>query len=624
MFSAESVAPTMLSDGLMHYKTVDIPMGEFWLNSPTHDKPNDMLDAISGAHIYGKPILQAEAFTTVRMDWSEHPGMLKPVQDRNYALGINKLVYHVFTHNPWMDRKPGMTLDGVGLYFQRDQPWWKAGRAWVEYAHRCQALLQVGRPVADVAVFTGEELPRRSILPDRLVSTLPGIFGEDVVRREAERLANKGEPLRELPAGVRHSANMADPEDWVDPLKGYAYDSFNPDALLRAKVNNGRVEFPGGASYGLLVLPQPHAMSTSNDYMSAEVAKKLNQLVREGASIIVNDVPQKSFGLNNSIASDNIVAKSAIELWAGEVRSIAKFGGDTVVVTRFGNGRVVKGPYKAASFEAFGLLRDVIIKDNTGDSANDVAWTHRTAPGVDIYFFSSQRNVERTLEVSLRVTGKVPELWDAVTGKLSAATSWRSENSRTILPMKLAANGSIFIILAKSTNKLIVDKSKNWTDTKIVKTLTGAWQVKFDANLGGPRNVVTFNELQDWSKNLDSAVKYYSGTARYTKSFNYNLAKPTQPIWLNMEYVANIAEVTLNGVFCGVAWTKPYRVEISKALKRGNNQLVLEVTNTWANRLKGDQRLHEGKRVTATTAPFRLEGKPLLPAGLLGAVTIQK
>jgi hypothetical protein len=55
-FTAESVAPTMLSDGLMHYKTVDIPMGEFWLNSPTHDKPNDMLDAISGAHIYGKPI----------------------------------------------------------------------------------------------------------------------------------------------------------------------------------------------------------------------------------------------------------------------------------------------------------------------------------------------------------------------------------------------------------------------------------------------------------------------------------------------------------------------------------------------------------------------------------------
>jgi hypothetical protein len=61
-FSAESVAPTMISDGLLHYKNVDLPMGEFWLNSPTHDKPNDMLDAISGAHIYGKNIIGAESF----------------------------------------------------------------------------------------------------------------------------------------------------------------------------------------------------------------------------------------------------------------------------------------------------------------------------------------------------------------------------------------------------------------------------------------------------------------------------------------------------------------------------------------------------------------------------------
>jgi len=49
-FSAESVAPTMVSDGMQHYRHADIPMGEFWLNSPTHDKPNDMLDAISGGH----------------------------------------------------------------------------------------------------------------------------------------------------------------------------------------------------------------------------------------------------------------------------------------------------------------------------------------------------------------------------------------------------------------------------------------------------------------------------------------------------------------------------------------------------------------------------------------------
>jgi hypothetical protein len=175
LFTAESVAPTMTSDGMLHYKTVDIPMGEFWLHSPTHDKPNDMLDAISGAHVYGKNIVQAEAFTTLRMNWDENPAMLKPLQDFNYALGINRLVYHVFVHNPWTDRKPGMTLDGIGLYFQRDQTWWKPGKAWVSYAQRCQYLLQAGHPVTDMAVFTGEDIPRRAVLPERLVDVLPGL-----------------------------------------------------------------------------------------------------------------------------------------------------------------------------------------------------------------------------------------------------------------------------------------------------------------------------------------------------------------------------------------------------------------------------------------------------------------
>jgi hypothetical protein len=101
-----------------------------------------MRDAISGAHIYGKKIIQAESFTTVRMDWSEHPGSLKVVGDRNFALGINKMVMHVFAHNPFPDRKPGVTLDGVGLYFQRDQTWFKQSKAWIEYLTRCQALLQ--------------------------------------------------------------------------------------------------------------------------------------------------------------------------------------------------------------------------------------------------------------------------------------------------------------------------------------------------------------------------------------------------------------------------------------------------------------------------------------------------
>ena len=234
----------MVSDGLMHYQKVDLPMGEFWLNSPTHDKPNDMLDAISGAHIYGKNIIQAEGFTEIRGVWDEDPAMLKPLLDRNYALGINKLFFHVYTHNPWMNHRPGMTLDGIGLFFQRDQTWWEEGKSFVDYITRCQTLLQYGHPVADIAVFTGEEMPRRSILPERLVSMLPGIYGAERVESERIRLANEGQPTRVRPVGVTHSANMADPEDWVNPMRGYAYDSFNKDALLRL----AKAEWKNGTS----------------------------------------------------------------------------------------------------------------------------------------------------------------------------------------------------------------------------------------------------------------------------------------------------------------------------------------------------------------------------------------
>ena len=159
---------------MLHHGTVDLPMGEFWYNSPTHDKPNDVLDAISGGHVYGKKIIQAESFTEIRLDWDEHPAKLKRVLDRNFALGINRIVFHVFNHNPWVDKKPGMTLGIVGFFYQPTQTWFDTGgKTWIDYIRNCQQLLQRGNPVVDIAVFTGEEIPRRAILPDRLVPVLP-------------------------------------------------------------------------------------------------------------------------------------------------------------------------------------------------------------------------------------------------------------------------------------------------------------------------------------------------------------------------------------------------------------------------------------------------------------------
>lgn len=567
-FSAESVAPVIVSDNLRHFEHVDLPMGEFWLRSPTHDKPNDMRDTISGARIYGKRLIGAEAFTELKLAWDEHPAMLKTLGDRNYALGVNHLAYHVFMHNPWMDRKPGMTLGSVGLFFQRDQTWWRPGRAWVEYAHRVQAVLQRGLPVVDVAVFTGEEMPRRGVLPERLTTILPGLLGEEVVKREATRLANVGLPTRTMPEGVSHSANTTDPADWVNPLRGYTYDSINRDALLRlATVRDGRIVLPGGASYGVLVIPGANPMNPSGVPLSEEMQKRVAELRALGAKII--DAP-----------------------WTEE------------------------------TLDALGIPRDFVATEN-GAPAERVAWTHRSVDGAEVYFVSNQLERARTLELSLRVEGRVPEMWNPVIGDSVAARTWRSEKGRTILPVELAAAESVFVVFRQPASAAAASAGVNRVEPRALQTLEGAWTVSFEQRPAAPTSPIFAEKLFDWSKHSDPAVKHFSGTATYKRTFVFNAkASRDRRVWIDLGEVANLGEVFVNGVSCGVAWTPPYRVEITRALKNGDNELRIDVTNTWANRLIGDADLPEEKRVTWTTTKISMKGKPLLKAGLLGPVRL--
>ena len=153
-----------------------------------------------------------------------------------------------------------------------------------------------------------------------------------------------------------------------------------------------------------------------------------------------------------------------------------------------------------------------------------------------------------------------------------------------------------------------------------VQKLKEAWTVRFDKNFGGPVKPVTFNKLQDWGTNENAEIKYYSGTANYSQEFSWHGSSSN--VCIDLGKVDNIAEVYVNGIDCGAAWTYPYRVDISKALRPGTNKIRIKVSNTWANRLIGDSTLPQDKRITWTNAPFRLEGKPLLPAGLLGPVRI--
>jgi hypothetical protein len=546
--SAECVAPTMVSDGMLYFKTVDRPMGEFWLKSPTHDKPNDMLDAISSAHIYGKNIIQSESFTQLRTNWDEDPAMLKPALDRNFALGINKVFFHVFVHNPYTDKAPGTTLDGIGLYFQRDQTWWKQGKAFVDYVARCQSLLQYGKPVADIAVFTGEEVPRRAWTPDKLVPYLPGIMGKERMESEQKRLANIGQPMCEMPAGVSHSANILKPEDWINPLNGYAYDSFNKDAFLHlAKAKNASMQLGDSTLYKVIIFPK------GNDY-SAETLAKIEDLKREG--VVIPALP-----VNGSFA-----------------------------------------------FEP-----DVVVPVN-------IAWTHRSGEIGDIYFISNQENKTRNFDAIFRISQNKPSKWNPMTGEVEAIRKFVRAETNTKINLSLSPFESIFIVFSYKNET----KNKYAVLMEDSVSITNKWNVTFVKN----GQIQNSTDLFDWSINSDPLIKYYSGTAIYKTTFTIKTDFQKQydeyarPVYLSLGRVCNLASVSINGVDCGTAWTVPYEVDITKALKKGQNALEIEVTNTWANAINGFDKGTPPFPGIWTDGKYRMSEDKLLEAGLIGPVKI--
>ena len=522
--SCESVAPTMVSQGMEHYKYADIPMGEFWLNSPTHDKPNDMLDAISGAHVYGKNIVQAEGFTEVRGVWDETPASIKSLLDRNFALGMNRLFFHVNTHNPWLDKKPGMTLDGIGLFFQRDQTWFPEAKPFVDYITRCQTLLQKGKPAVDIAVYTGEEMPSRSFTPDRIVKMLPGLFGPERVASEHNRLANVGQPMEESPVGVRHSAGILDLKDWINPLHGYQYDSMNKDALLHQPFN-----------YKVLVVPQWVLVSP-------KAKERIEELRHQGVLIIDK-------------------------------------------------------PYKESAFEK--IAPDVILPEG-------IAYTHRTDEEQDTYFLSNQTDSEQTFKPVFRQNKGEAIVYNPLTDEL-----YDYLGTLTLPPY-----GSLFVQYRRTHSPLPTDQESAPYGPRVrsLRTNDEPWTVSFrEAGL-----TIKTQQLFNWSQHEDDRIRYFSGHARYMTTWKLKKQElPTGRAWLSFPNVKDIAHVWINGKDCGIAWTTPYEVEITGALKKGKNKIEIEVVNTWHNALKGMDAGKAPYEGIWTNAKYRTKGEGLLPAGLL-------
>jgi hypothetical protein len=242
-------------DHLPYAGQCDEPMGEFWVGGGALNTCRGMASA---AHTYGKPIVGAEAFTAGDQErWRDHPATIKALGDQAFCEGINRFVVHRYAMQPWLDRRPGMTMGPWGTHYERTQTWWELTPAWHQYLARCQFLLRQGHFVADLCYLEPEEPPQ-------------GFH----------------EHLRQ----------------------GYPWDQCCPEVVLtRMEVRDGRLVLPDGMSYRVLVLSDARAMTP-------RLLRRIKDLVQAGATV-VGPRPLRSPSLSGYPECDVKVRGLAEEVW---------------------------------------------------------------------------------------------------------------------------------------------------------------------------------------------------------------------------------------------------------------------------------------------------------------------
>ena len=685
---APGVGLPTVADNLACKGRTDIPMGEFWVNNSAEDNTDDPKEAASAAHIYGKPVAATESFTSVAetASWANDPYGLKRLGDMEFCLGVNRFIFHRFAHQPWNDRVPGMSMGPWGVNFERSNTWWKQGAAWIDYLARCQYLLQRGRFVADLLYFYGEGAT----------------------------------------AGVAHR-NL---KPSVPP--GYDYDVCNAEIVLnQMSVDDGEIALSSGMRYRVLILPD-------TDRMTLPVLKKIGVLVRDGAEVY-GPKPVRSPSLMDD---DKVVQKLAAEIWGD-------CDGVKITSHNYGRGRVLWGEPLAGALSS---------APDFAASQPGMKFIHRRAGEADIYFVSNQRKTARRVDCTLRVAGKVPELWYPDSGHTETVALYRATNAVTTIPIAFDPVGSVFVVfrrpasadhavsisldgqslplptiakpeveiqkatygvpgdagksrdvtaeakqrIADGTDTLLVadfnkggdpafgtvktlavdyvidgqvrtasaregedlslaetsgpvsDNPQLWRDTNnsislqafapgdyevtlasgktvsakvdslpSAQTIDGTWHLSFPPKLGAPATA-EFDHLMSWTESADAGVKYFSGTATYRKTVEIPGADfgAGRKIFLDLGTVKNLATVSINGKSLGTVWKEPFRVDLTAAARPGANDLEIQVVNLWPNRLIGDQKLPQEKRITwASVTPYKAD-HALFPSGLIGPVRI--
>lgn len=591
------------------------PQTEFWAKSATHRSTDQerffVKEASSAAHIYGKTLVAQEGMTSIGPQWEETIwNDLKPTFDQAICAGLNLIFWHTFTSSPAKYGLPGEEYF-AGTHLNPNVTWWNVAGPFISYINRTQFLMQQGVPVSDVLYYYGSYVP-------------------DFVRLKAS------DPAKVLP--------------------GYDYDVTDEDVLLhRMEVRDGNIVLPGGVSYRVLALD-------NLPMISLPVLQRVRDLVAAGATVI-GEPPIRSIGLQNGKIEDSSIAEISAAVWGD-------CGHNGISEHDFGKGKVYCGLTAREVLQRRHILPDFEVQSNAGQTSFD--YVHRVAGEADIYFVRNISSEPAFASVTFRVNNKMPEVWHPDTGALENELVYQQRaDGRTAIPLWFEPYGSVCIVFRRPTGEHVTQLSYNgnplfptnkeaappeiqlqrrnqqWTvetsapghytfetssgaklnaDVEISNKeieIRGSWMLHFPSEWGAPAEA-TFDNLKSWTEESNSGIRYFSGTATYSKQIQISaeLLTPANSLVLDLGEVREIAQVWLNGKDLGIAWKKPFRVRLDGAGRPGTNDLRIAVTNLWPNRLIGDQLLAPEKRYTHTNITKFKSDSPLLPSGLIGPVRL--
>ncbi|WP_347304575.1 glycosyl hydrolase (plasmid) [Croceibacterium sp. TMG7-5b_MA50] len=368
----------------------DVPMTEFWSRTPWTDNRTVKMVS-SAAHVYGRPVIAAEAFTGEAQTsrWLDYPYAMKALGDQMFAHGFNEVFFHRYAHQPNVNVTGGMVMGPWGINLDRTNTWFAQSRPWMEYLARSQYLLRQGTYAADVLYFVGEDSPNQAeyVRPDVSPDTNPLI------------------------------GRVFDPA--MPP--GYSYDMVNAEVLLtRASVEDGAIVLPNGARYRLLVLPDDLSG------MTPVLAARLHDMVRQGM-VLLGPKPARALGMVDP-AEQRAFAEAVDKLWGGKT----------------GSGRVFTGTGIADTLAAIGVAPDAQCATATPDG--QVTWLHRTTPAGEMYFVANRQRRAEQVTCTFRTAGRAPSLWNAEDGSVTPLALFAQQDGMTKVAFDLSPAGAGFVL----------------------------------------------------------------------------------------------------------------------------------------------------------------------------------